>query len=229
MATPTGPRAASARNWFARERRRTKQDQKDFDLAGLESAPFRIIDLAVNVGGGGYNVGDEFLIAGGTFSIQGRGYVVAEVAGAVTVVAIQIAGAYTVSPGAGAATVAQTGGGNDLLTVDVTLSAPFDFGAVAAGGSSANVLTLPASAEIALEINAATLAGDLGVLDVTQSIDYVSAEAGISGGRVNIRHVFRQAHEIRITRAVGAPAGTVIVYFRGPKSQLIQIGTATFT
>ena len=147
MATPTGPRAASARNWFARERRRTKQDQKDFDIAGL------------------------------------------------------------VAPG----------------------GTPFDFGAVAAGGSSANVLTLPASLEIALEINAATLAGDLGVLDVTQSIDYVSAEAGISGGRVNIRHVFREAHAIRITRAIGAPAGAVIVSFRGPKSQLIQIGTATFT
>lgn len=147
MATPTGPRAASARNWFARERRRTKQDQKDFDIAGL------------------------------------------------------------VAPG----------------------GTPFNFGAVLAGGSSANALTLPASLEIALEINAATLAGDLGVLDVTQSIDYVSAEAGISGGRVNIRHVFREAHDIRITRAVGAPAGAVIVSFRGPKSQLIQIGTATFT
>ena len=143
MATPTGDRAVSARNWFARERRRTKQDQKDFDIAG-------------------------FVAPGGT---------------------------------------------------------PFDFGAVAAGGSSANLLTLPAS----LEINAATTAGDLGVLDVTTSVDFVSAEAGISGGRVNIRHVFREAHEIRITRAVGAPAGAVLVFFRGPKSQLIQFGTATFT
>ena len=147
MATPTGVRADAARNWFARERRRNKQDQKDFDIAG-------------------------FVAPGGT---------------------------------------------------------PFDFGAVAAGGSSANLLTLPASLEIALEINAATTAGDLGVLDVTSSLDFVSAEAGISGGRVNIRHVFREAHEIRITRAAGAPAGTVLVFFRGPKSQLIQFGTATFT
>ena len=66
----------------------------------------------------------------------------------VTAVAIQIAGAYTVGPGAGAATVAQTGGGNDLLTVDVTLSALFDFGAAAAGGLSANTLTLPADIKI---------------------------------------------------------------------------------
>lgn len=144
MATPTGARADSARGWFARERRRTKQNQKDFDIAGH-------------------------------------------------------------------------------------VATPFAFGAVAAGGSSANVLTLPAAAELALEINAATVAGDLGVLDVTTGIDHVSAEAGVSGGRVNIRHLFREPHQVRITRAIGAPAGAVVVYFRGPKSQLIQIGSATFT
>ena len=38
MATPTGPRAAQARGWHARERRRLKQDQKDF--AALVAAPF---------------------------------------------------------------------------------------------------------------------------------------------------------------------------------------------
>ena len=144
MATPTGARADSARGWFARERRRTKQSQKDFDIAGH-------------------------------------------------------------------------------------VSTPFVFGAVAAGGSSANVLTLPADIEIALEINAVTVAGDLGVLDVTTGETFISAEAGVSGGRVNIRHLFREPHQVRISRAIGAPAGAVVVYFRGPKSQLIQIGTATFT
>lgn len=147
MATPTGPRAQSARNWFARERRRSKQDQKDFDIAG-------------------------FVPPGGT---------------------------------------------------------PFNFGAVVAGGSSANVLTLPANAELALELNAATVAGGLGIEDVTDAVTYVSAEAGISGGRVNIRKMFRESHQIRIARAIGAPAGAVLVYFRGPKSQLTQIGTATFS
>lgn len=147
MATPTGPRADAARGFFARERRRSKQDQKDFDIAGL---------------------------------------------------------------------VAPDG-------------TPFDFGAVAAGGSSANVLTLPASLEIALEINAASTAGDLGVLDDTEAIDYVSADDGISGGRINIRKRFKEAHAIRITRAVSGPAGAVLVFFRGPKSQLVQFGTATFT
>ncbi len=144
MATPAGSRADNARGWFARERRRTKQNQKDFDIAGL-------------------------------------------------------------------------------------VATPFVFGAVAAGGSSANVLTLPADAELALEINAAIAAGGFGVLDVTAGVDFVSAEAGVSGGRVNIRHLFREPHQVRITRAIGAPAGAVVVYFRGPKSQLIQIGAATFT
>ncbi len=144
MATPAGSRADNARGWFARERRRTKQNQKDFDIAGL-------------------------------------------------------------------------------------VATPFVFGAVVAGGSSANVLTLPADAELALEINAAIAAGGFGILDVTAGVDFVSAEAGVTGGRVNIRHLFREPHQIRITRAIGAPAGAVIVYFRGPKSQLIQVGAATFT
>lgn len=147
MAIATGPRADRARAWFARERRRKKQDQKDFDIAGL------------------------------------------------------------VAPG----------------------GTPFDFGAVAIGGNSANVLTLPAAIEIALEHPAATTAGSLGVLDVTTGIAYVSAEAGIAGGRINIRRLFPEAHQIRITRPVASPAGAVVVYFRGPKSQLVQMGTATFT
>ena len=147
MATPTGPRALAARAFYRVRRRKKKQDQKDFDIAGL------------------------------------------------------------VAPG----------------------GTPFDFGAVAAGGSSANVLTLPAAVEIALEINAVTVAGDLGVLDVTTGVDYVSAIPGQSGGRVNIRRKFPEPHQVRITRAAGAPAGAVLVYFRGPKSQLVQFGQATFT
>jgi len=147
VATPTGPRATVARNWFARERRRKKQDQKDFDIAGL------------------------------------------------------------VPPG----------------------GTPFNFGAVAAGGSSANALTLPAQAKFALQINAITTPGQLGILDVTTGVDYVSAVPGQSGGRVNIRRLFPESHQIRITRAIGAPAGAVLVFVRGPKSQLVQIGQATFS
>jgi len=147
VATPAGVRSGRAVAWFARKRRKNKQNQKDFDIAG-------------------------YVAPNGT---------------------------------------------------------PFDFGAVIAGGSSANVLTLPADIDIALRINAVTTAGQLGILDVTASITYLSAAASVSGGRINIRRRFRETHQIRITRAIGAPAGAVLVFFRGPKSQLIQIGQATFT
>lgn len=145
MATPTGRRARAARGWFARERRRTLQNQKDFEIAGY------------------------------------------------------------------------------------TPAAPFAFGTVAAAGSSTNTLTLPADCELTLSVPAATVVGDLGVEDVTDGVTYVQAEAGASGARINIRKRFREAHQIRITRAAGSPAGTIDVFFRGPKSQLVKIGEATGT
>jgi len=109
------------------------------------------------------------------------------------------------------------------------IAAPFDFGTVAAGGSSTNVLTLPADIEIAVTINAAMAAGHVGILDVTTGLDFVSAEAAVSGARINIRHLFREPHQIRITRAAGALAGAATIFFRGPKSQLIAFGTVVFT
>jgi len=43
MATPTGRRALAARGWFARERRRTLQNLKAFELAGYTPAtPFNL-------------------------------------------------------------------------------------------------------------------------------------------------------------------------------------------
>ena len=111
----------------------------------------------------------------------------------------------------------------------VLAAAPFDFGTVAAGGSSTNVLTLPADIEIAITINAVMAAGHLGVLDVTSGITYLNAEAAVSGARINIRHLFREPHQIRITRDAGALAGAATVFFRGPKSQLIAVGTVVFT
>jgi hypothetical protein len=220
-----------ASQYYARKRRRKKQDQKAFALAGIEPPPFRIITLAATVTGQGYTVGDEFLITGGTFSIQGRGYVVATNGVFVTAVAIQIAGAYTGSgPGIGAATVAQTGGGDNTMTVDVTLSQLFSFGATAAGGSSANILTLPADAKIALRLeNTTVAAGGFGVEDVTDGITYVNAEGFFLGGPANIRKLFRVDHQIRITRAIGTPNATCIVYFRGPKTSLIEIGGSAFS
>ena len=142
MATPTGPRAENARNWFARERRRKKQDQSDFDALA---------------------------------------------------------------------------------------AALFDFGAVVAGGLSANTLTLPADVEIAFQATCAVAIADVGVFDATDAVGFVNAEANIIGGRINIRHLFREPHAIQISRAIGALAGTVVVSFRGPKSALVPFGIATFT
>ncbi len=109
------------------------------------------------------------------------------------------------------------------------IAAPFDFGTVAAGGSSTNVLTLPADIEIAITINADMAAGHVGVLDVTTGDTFVSAEAVDAGGRINIRRLFREPHQIRITRAAGALAGAGTIFFRGPKSELTAIGTVVFT
>jgi hypothetical protein len=47
MATPTGARADDARGWFARERRRKKQDQSDF--ASLVAAPHDFGSAAASV------------------------------------------------------------------------------------------------------------------------------------------------------------------------------------
>jgi hypothetical protein len=209
-------------------RRRKKQDQKDFAIAGFESAPFRIIALAVNVGGGGYNVGDEFLIAGGTFSIQGRGYVVSEVAGAVTEVAIQIAGAYTVSPGVGAATVAQTGGGDNALTVDVTLSALFDFGSAAPSAAFPNALTLPANVRIQAEVLAASGAIPAGDTLFDDTVNQARNSEDLAN-LTTIRAVFGEGRSLTITRGPAISSGTLQVYFFGPKGQRILVGTGTLT
>lgn len=109
----------------------------------------------------------------------------------------------------------------------VTPLAPFDFGAVAAGGSSANTYTLPSNATLVVRSSAALTAGQIGI---TNGTDFVSAEAIAAGGSVEIRHRFRRDQGIQITRAVGAPASSIDVFFleeKGGKRTLI--GTATFT
>ncbi len=87
-----------------------------------------IATIAVNVGGTGYVVGEEFDIVGGTavalnaVNFVARGRVTAETAGVVTGVELLSVGAYTVNPGTtGLATTNATLAGNDDLTVDVTI------------------------------------------------------------------------------------------------------------
>lgn len=117
----------------------------------------------------------------------------------------------------------------DQSDFDPLFAALFDFGAVAAGGLSANTLTLPADVEIAFQNTFVTASLDLGVFDATLGVSFFNVEGAAIGGRCNIRKLFRAPHEIQITRAPVAPAGTVVVSFRGPKSALVPFGIATFT
>ena len=82
-----------------------------------------VIDLAVNVGGTGYVVGETFDIVGGTpiGAFVATGVVTAESGGVVTGVKYLSAGAYSTLPGVtGAATTNASAAGNDDLTVDLT-------------------------------------------------------------------------------------------------------------
>lgn len=116
---------------------------------------------------------------------------------------------------------------SEFLRQGITPLAPFDFGATAAAGSSLNTLTLPANGRFVLESSAAVVAADLGITDGTDT--FVNVDAGAAGSRLEIRHYFRKDQGIQITRALGALAGTVNVYFQEEGGKLTLIGTATFT
>lgn len=141
MATPTGARADDARGWFARERRRKKQDQSDFDPL---------------------------------------------------------------------------------------VAAPHDFGSAAASTAFPNDLTLPANVRILVEVLAASGAippGDTLFSDgITQA-----RNAEDMADLTTIRALFGEGRDLSITRGVAVVTGTLQVYFFGPKSQRILIGTGTLT
>lgn len=143
MATPTGPRAEAARGYFARERRRKKQDQKAFDIAGF-------------------------------------------------------------------------------------VAAPHDFGSAASSAAFPNNLTLPANVRFKVEVLAASgaiPAGDTLFDDgVTQA-----RNAEDMANLTTIRAVFGRSRTLTITRGAAVSTGTLQVYFFGPKSQRILIGTGTLT
>ncbi len=109
----------------------------------------------------------------------------------------------------------------------ITPLAPFDFGNTAAGGSSANTLTLPANGRFTLELDAVTLAERLGIDDQTTS--FLNLDAGVAGSFHRIGHYFRKDQDIQIARVAGALAGTLNVYFQELGGKLTLIGTATFT
>lgn len=121
----------------------------------------------------------------------------------------------------------------DFEIAGFTPATPFDFGATAlvpvTGADSANALTLPADANLVLEINAATVVGDIGITDSTTGITYFAAEDAAAGAPIVIRKLFREPHQVRLHRGPTGPAGSVSVSFRGPKDQDILTGTGTFS
>ncbi len=117
----------------------------------------------------------------------------------------------------------------DFEIAGYTPAAPFDFGATLANADSANALELPADANLVVAINAATVAGDIGITDITTGITYFSAEDAGANAPIVIRKLFREPHQVRLHRGPTGPAGSVSVFFRGPKDQDILIGTGTFS
>jgi len=143
MATPTGRPAQEARGFFARVRRRKKQDQSDFDIAGL-------------------------------------------------------------------------------------VDSPHDFGSAAPSAAFPNALTLPANARILAEVLAASgaiPAGDTLFSDGTAQARNSEDLANLT----TIRALFIESRSLTITRGPAVSSGTLQVYFFGPKSQRILIGTGVFS
>ncbi len=143
MATPTGRPADEARGFFARVRRRKKQDQKDYDIDGL-------------------------------------------------------------------------------------VASPHDFGAAVASAAFPNPLTLPANVRILAEVLAASgaiPAGDTLFSDGTAEARNSEDLAELT----TIRALFIEGRDLTITRGAAAVTGTLQIYFFGPKSQRILIGTGTFS
>ncbi len=143
MATPTGRPADEARGFFSRVRRRKKQDQSDFDIAGH-------------------------------------------------------------------------------------FATPFNFGAAIANAAFPNSLALPANIRIQAQVVAAS--GAIPAGDTLFSDGSAQARNSEDLAQLTtIRALFIEARTLTITRGPAVVTGTLQVFFFGPKSQRILIGTGTFS
>jgi len=143
MATPTGSRADAARGFFSRVRRRKKQDQKDYDIAGH-------------------------------------------------------------------------------------FATPFDFGSAASSAAFPNSLVLPANVRILAEVLAASAAIPAGDTLFDDTVTQARNSEDLAN-LTTIRALFGEGRTLTITRGAAVATGTLQVYFFGPKSQRILIGTGTLT
>ena len=224
MATPRGPRANAARGFYARQRRRLKQDQEAYGIDGTEPPPFRILDLTVDAGGAGYAVGDRFTIDGGSPGIQPIGRVTAETGGVVDEAVVE-QGNYLVDPGASLPTTALSGGGAGL-TIEPGLSDIHNFGNVAAGDAPFPLLA-SSDTLIAFQPTVALGIGDFAI-NVQGFETFPNAEAVGANAIGVIRPLVLTGRTFTVTRGGSAPACTIAIFQR-LKSQRVQIGEVVFT
>lgn len=119
---------------------------------------------------------------------------------------------------------------SEFLRQGITPLAPFDFGTVAAGGISTNTLVLPANTKFAVELDAITAIGDVGIVDLTgTALLQTNRQAGAAGSIYRLDHKWRRDEGVRVFRDAAALAGSVNVYFDDGYGKLTLIGTATFT
>ncbi len=219
------PTPAESRAYYARKRRRARQDFEAFGIAGTEAPPLRILELLVNVGGSGWNVGDRFTINGGSPGIQPIGRVIAETGNVVDEVVVE-QGNYLVDPGGGLATTAISPATGIGLTIDVGTSDLHNFGPTALGADSPFALTMAADAKFAIGSDTLLAIGDVAIGNAVDT--YENAEAVPAGGIIAIRQVFRKDQTIVITRGGAAPAANIDIY-QLVNGQTILTGTCVFT
>ena len=112
--------------------------------------------------------------------------------------------------------------------IEGLVATPHDFGSAASSAAFPNVLTLPANIKIQAEVLAASGAIPAGDTLFDDGITQARNAEDLAN-LTTIRARFGEGRDLTITRGAAAVTGTLQVYFFGPKSQRILIGTGAFT
>jgi len=116
----------------------------------------------------------------------------------------------------------------DQKDFSVLAASPHNFGSAASSAAFPTPLTLPANVRIQAEVLTAT--GPIPAGDTLFSDGIRQARnAEDLGSLTTIRALFGEGRDLTITRGPAVSTGTLQVYFFGPKSQRILIGTGTLT
>jgi hypothetical protein len=114
-------------------------------------------------------------------------------------------------------------------------ASPHDFGSAAPSAAFPNALTLPANVKLQAEVTGAVF--PIPPAPQTIAPGDTLFDDGVAQARnaealeelTTIRARFGEGRDLTITRGATAVTGTLQVYFFGPKSQRILIGTGTLT